>query len=436
VNTDALENIPRLVTALAEWSTCVLYISLVRRRLGRFGLGLALGSGLLVIVAIHQAAGAAPRSLWAVGMGAAVLAMYGVIRACAETDRMGSADLVVRAFVLAELVASFAWQIDQLVLGHGAPVPARGAVIFAVAALLLGAAWLAERRNFPRDLRVAVDGRMLAATVAIALAALLMSNISFVNAETPFSSRGWREAFYIRTLVDLSAFIALYAIRSQRLQLQRAIETRSMNSLLHSQHQQYLRSREARDAVNSKYHDLKHYIAAIREESGSSAQVEMVDQLESSLRGYSAAAVDTGNGVVDTVLGAKITQAESEGITMTSVVDGSALDFMDVMDIVSVFGNALDNALEACVAEPDEDRRLVRVAVYRQGNFVILRFENWFGGELALYDGLPATTKDDAQHHGYGLKNIRDVADRYEGSMTVETRDEWFVLRLMIPVTG
>ncbi|WP_062310708.1 ATP-binding protein [Demequina rhizosphaerae] len=431
---DALQDIPRAVTAIAEWGACVLYISLVPRRISGLALGVTLAAGLVVIMGVQELAGTLPLGLWSLGMVLAAVSMWGLIRACAEVDGKSAADLLARAFVLAELVASLAWQLDQHFFGGYTWTLARFALIAAVPAAVFTAVWFAERRNFPPGLRIAVDGRILASTLSIAVVTFLLSNLSFVSADTPFSGRDGREIFYIRTLVDLAGFIALYAMRSQRLQLQRAVEVQSMNSLLHHQHQQYLRSRHEREAVNARYHDMKHYIAAIRDESDSSVRSGMVDQLEASLRGYGATAVDTGNGVVDTVLASKTAEAELQGITVTSVVDGSVVDFMEVMDIVTVFGNALDNAIEATARVPDPDRRLVRVAVYSQGHFAILRFENWFGRDLVLYDGLPATTKDDAQHHGYGLKNIRQAAERYDGSMTVETTDGWFVLRMLVPI--
>lgn len=434
MNEEALQDIPRLVTALAEWGACAVYISLVPRRLARVPLAAALLIGLGVIIGIQEFAGALPLGLWSLGMVLAAGTMYALIKFCANVDAKSAGDLLARAFVLAELIASLAWQLDQHFF-NGTPRAAGRIILLAtVAGIAFTAVWFAERRNFPPGVTIKIDARILASTLSIALVTFLLSNISFVNEDTPFSGRDGREIFYIRTLVDLAGFIALYAMRSQRLQLHRAVELQSMNSLLHHQHQQYLTSRHERDVVNARYHDMKHFIAAIREESDSSVRSAMVDQLEDSLRTYSSTAIDSGNGVVDIVLASKTAQAEAEGTTVTSVVDGSVVNFMEVMDVVSVFGNALDNAIEATRRVSDSDRRLIRVAVYRQGHFAILRFENWFGEDLTLIEGLPPTTKDDAQHHGYGLKNIQQAAERYDGSMTVESTDGWFVLRMLVPI--
>lgn len=431
---DGLQDIPRFLTALAEWGACLLYIALVPKRLSRIPLAFVLAIGLAALIGVQTLAGALPLGLWSLGMVLACACMYALIWICTDTDAKSSGDLVARAFVLAELIASLEWQLDQHFFRGADWDAARVMLVVGVYGAAFAVAGLAERRNFPPGLRIAVDSRTLAATLSIALVTFFMSNLSFVTEDTPFSGREGREAFYIRTLVDFAGFIALYAMRSQRLKLQREIEVQSMNTLLHTQHEQYLRSRDMMDAVNSRYHDMKHYIVAIRHETDAAARSGMVDELEASIRGYGATAIETGNPVVDTMLTTKTTRAEAQGITVTSVVDGSVVNFMEVMDVVTVFGNAMDNAIEATRQVPDVDRRLIKIAVFRQEHLALLRFENYFGGEVTLIDGLPSTTKDDAQHHGYGLKNIRQAAEKYGGSFTVHTEDGWFVLRMLVPI--
>ncbi|WP_374109453.1 ATP-binding protein [Actinotalea sp. K2] len=209
-----------------------------------------------------------------------------------------------------------------------------------------------------------------------------------------------------------------------------------MDRLLHSQHEQYLQARNNIDVVNRKYHDLKHYINAIRGESSADARASYLDQLEDSIRDYDTR-VETGNIVLDTILTTKSADCAQLGITLTCVADGAALDLMSPMDVAALVGNALDNAIEAAVVLPDPERRLLRVAVHRQDSFVMLRFENYYEGDLTFDDGLPRTTKGaDSLHHGYGLRNIRHIAERYGGTLTVHAEDGWFTVRVLIPVPG
>ena len=89
------------------------------------------------------------------------------------------------------------------------------------------------------------------------------------------------------------------------------------------------------------------------------------------------------------------------------VADGAALDFMDVMDISNLFGNALDNAIEGTAKVADPERRLIHLSVARQKGFAAIRIENCYDGELQFENGLPVTTKADGRYHGFGVKSIR-----------------------------
>jgi sensor histidine kinase regulating citrate/malate metabolism len=116
------------------------------------------------------------------------------------------------------------------------------------------------------------------------------------------------------------------------------------------------------------------------------------------------------------------------------VADGKLLDFMDVMDICTVFGNALDNAIECAEKIPENEKRLIYVSVFSQKSFVVVRFENYYEGDLLFEGGLPATTKGDRNFHGYGIKSIKHVAEKYGGTVAIKTEKNWFELRIIIPL--
>jgi hypothetical protein len=274
---------------------------------------------------------------------------------------------------------------------------------------------------------------VLAWAFAIALVTFFMSNISFLNSNTPFSGRLGSEIFYIRTLVDFCGFVALYAQQGQRLQHRARAEVRAIDEMLRRQHDQYLQSKRSIEIVNRKYHDLKHQIGVIRAEGDPQRRASYLKDLEASISGYAAQA-DTGNGVLDVILTTKSLECAERGIDLTYVVDGAAVEFMSAMDVSAVFGNALDNAIDGVMAVPDAERRLIKVAVYARDRFVLLTFENYFTGELRTEDGDIVTRRNDRSRHGYGLKSIRYTAEKYGGSMTVNAEDGWFVLRILVPI--
>ena len=143
----------------------------------------------------------------------------------------------------------------------------------------------------------------------------------------------------------------------------------------------------------------------------------------------------TGNKVLDTVLTTKSLYCAKNNITFTCVADGTLLDFMDVMDICSIFGNALDNAIECELKIPDKEKRLIHVSVSKQKNFLLLRFENYYDTELNYQGGAFITTKRDKEFHGYGLKSIRYTVNKYDGAVSIDTKENWFDLKILIPVS-
>ena len=142
----------------------------------------------------------------------------------------------------------------------------------------------------------------------------------------------------------------------------------------------------------------------------------------------------TGNDVLDTLLNAKMLQCMKRDISMTCVVDGTLFSFMDTMDICSLFGNALDNAIEYEEKITEKEKRLIHVTACAQKNFLVVRFENYCEEQMDFGKAFPATTKDNIQFHGYGLKSLRYTARKYGGEVSVNTENNWFVLKVLIPM--
>lgn len=138
--------------------------------------------------------------------------------------------------------------------------------------------------------------------------------------------------------------------------------------------------------------------------------------------------------MLDTVLTTKSLYCAKHDITFTCVADGTLLSFMDVMDICSIFGNALDNAIECEMKIADKEKRLIHVTVTKQKNFLLLRFENYCEEKLQYKEGKLITTKKEKEFHGYGIKSIRYTVDKYDGAVSIDTDNNWFDMKILIPV--
>ena len=139
---------------------------------------------------------------------------------------------------------------------------------------------------------------------------------------------------------------------------------------------------------------------------------------------------------VSPILTSKNLICAENGITMTCFADATGLERLDVMDICSIFGNAIDNAIEYEIRRNEPGQRLIKVTVYRENHFLLIRVENFCREQIPLVNGLPVTSKQDARYHGYGLKSIRRAAEKYNGSMILSQEDDWFTLTVLIPEEG
>lgn len=95
------------------------------------------------------------------------------------------------------------------------------------------------------------------------------------------------------------------------------------------------------------------------------------------------------------------------------------------MDLCSLLGNSLDNAIEAVSKIPDPEKRLIDLRITQKGNLVIYNIRNYT-------EALPKSTKQDTScPHGYGLRSIEQIAKRYNATMNLSVKNNWFSLTVM-----
>ncbi|RBP99654.1 ATP-binding protein [Bifidobacterium xylocopae] len=433
---NALPDIPRLYTGISEWLSCLVYLLAVRRRVCPARTALVLSLGLPVMIGVQYWAGLQPISFWILGICLAAALMCAIIRLGSGADAPAVVYLGVRAFVLAELVASLHWQLDSFLRPGDVSIysPASVLLLISIYGGCAALTWWIERRNFAGGLdREMLPTHSVMIALVIGVVTFAMSNLSFVSTNTPFSGRVGLEVFYIRTLVDLCGFAILYAQQEQLRQSHASAELDSINARLESQHREYVRSKRNLDAMARISHDLKHRIAALRAEVDPERKSRNFEELEASVQRYGSQQ-HTGNPVLDVVLSSKEQVCAQEGISLSVVADGGLLDGMSSMDVSTLFGNALDNAIEALRQVGDRERRLLRLALYGKGRMLLIRVENYFTTPLRWKaDGELGTTKGGGGLHGYGVKSIRHIAHKYGGEVSIGTDDHWFRLCILLP---
>lgn len=206
-------------------------------------------------------------------------------------------------------------------------------------------------------------------------------------------------------------------------------ELEIMTELLHREKEQYKLTKENIELINIKCHDLKHQIKALRE----NASEHYIKKIEDAVMFYDAVS-KTGNDVLDVILTEKTLLCEQYKICFTCVAKGDSLSFMEDMDIYSLFGNALSNAIEHVRFIADEDKRCISVNVQTTGKILSVHIENFYDGELEFKDGLPVTSKN-SDYHGFGMKSMDYIARKYNGCMSISADNGLFALDFLFPLS-
>ena len=428
-------DIPRIYTAFAQWLACLVCILSLQRKYNNLKTGVIsvcfLAMQMLFMVITDDAEGI----LWNLCMIGSILLMFFYIRVCADVMINMAVCCCATAFIVSEFVASFEWQVRCYLLEFfkiGSKVSDLIILIVLYTAVFF-LVWKLDQWVYASEIQVNISVTESCIMVMTAALIFAVSNLGFLPLKVPFAGRDSVEIFNMRTLVDLGGFAILFAFQAQwkAVYIQRELET--IQTMMMNQYEQYKQAQRTVDLINYRYHDLKNHIITLRSNASAADQTEYLNKLEREIQDYEALN-KTGNDVLDTLLTSKNLRCQQHKINMTCVVDGSLFDFMDVMDICSIFGNALDNAIECELKIPDYSKRIIHVDAFMEKAFLIIRVENYCEDVAQFDKGLPVTTKKEQTVHGYGLKSLRYTVHKYKGELYIDASEKWFNLRILIPL--
>ena len=430
----AIPDIPRLYTALAEWVSCMAMVLLLVPKPPLKKLIPISLAYLVLLVLFMELTAHVVLWLWPLCMLAAFLSMTLFIFLCARITYYRSIYYGVLAFSAAEFMASLAWQIIHY--GYMDSGRMNNWIEALVLLLVYGGVILLEYRLFARHGAISRQWNISRGdwftALFIALIVFACSNLKFITDGAVPAPPYSREIASARTLMDVAGVAMLYAhyVSCCSNAMERELEL--VQQALQAQYQQYMQARESIDAIHMKYHDMKHQIQYLRSEPDPQKRNAFLDRIEDEIQRFELQN-KTGHPVLDTILTGKSMFCHKHGITMTTVADGKLLEFMEVMDICNIFGNALDNAIESVLAIDDPEKRLIHVTVSQVNAFVMIRIENYYEGPLQTDGADYLSTKQDRKNHGYGIKSIKYTAERYDGAVYIQTGNNWFDLKVLIP---
>lgn len=206
----------------------------------------------------------------------------------------------------------------------------------------------------------------------------------------------------------------------------------SLEQMLRDSERHYSFSSQIIEQVNRSAHDIKHTLRAMNSLSDDTRK-EYIDRTLENIETYQQM-VYTGNEVLNTILYEKNMYAKGLGTTLNISAGDIDLSFIEIIDLYTLLGNILDNAIEGAAKINDEKRRIVNLTIQKVNNFISIQSNNYYKGTIVVNNGLIATTKRDGGLHGYGMKSIRNIVKKYSGEVAVDISNSMYSLQIMFPI--
>ena len=234
-----------------------------------------------------------------------------------------------------------------------------------------------------------------------------------------FFSHGQMLVMYLLGLASLFCILFSYKKLQQIFRL--STEISLLEQQEHSLNQYVEEAKTRYDETRSFRHDIRNHISVVKKllQNGkleeAAAYMEDLDDMAEKM----SFPCSTNNPVVDILVGNKLGIAKSMGIDVDcSLLLPYPCGIRDI-DICIVLSNALDNAIHAAKSLDAGMGKYIRVSGRIQGDFLMMEIRNSFHGKGAFKKGT-------------GLSNVKKVAERYGGAMSIETQENIFVLHVLL----
>lgn len=351
-----------------------------------------------------------------------------MIYACVEIDKKGALYCAVWS-LLASQTAYECWHIVEVFFARqGTPLDLRSLPVM-LAQLAAGAIFyfvicnaLSRKMSYKGEYHI--GPRQL--TSAFFIGILFMFQAALLSGGDMVKMP---RSFVVTVMVGQIYFLTLLYFQTEVFKLsamQKEMDT--LNLLYERQREQYQIARQNVQIINKRCHELKLQIAALRQMSGEASappDPELkahIDEAEKAARLYDASR-NTGNEVLDVVLTEKSLLCESRRIQLNAVTDGSCLSFFEASDLYALFANMLDHAIESAVQVPEPERRCIDLLVCVRQGFVVV---NVIGPER------PPQAADTRTTH-YAVKVTNRIVQKYKGTLTTESQNGFFAVKIIFP---
>lgn len=295
-------------------------------------------------------------------------------------------------------------------------------IFFFVEILLYGAVYLAVglwfkqfRRKY--DARPAIDIGIL---IAGAITAFAIVVEVFANALEDQSYLLYLFEKVLAMLCDISVILLLINILKEASVKK---DKMSLETYIRKKSAEMDRFKEVAELLNIRIHDLKHSLIGGGQKDSTLQEIDLYDRQ-----------IATGNEMINLILTEQNLYCKRDGIALSCMVNGASLSFMERDDMCALFCNALENAREAVSKIQETEKRLINFTGRTEGGLYVIEIDNYCIEVPKEVNGLPITDKMNKKSHGWGMKSIRLVVEKYGGQMRWSVKDNIFHLVIVLPL--
>ena len=426
-------SIPKVLYGVLQWTFCLLVVFFLPQRLKSKKRLIFIIVMFFVFLIVQYYFEFIPEYAWI----ATIIGIYGLmfiyVYTLGKVTWVQAIYLTSQAFVFAQFVGALGWQIYYLfgaiLNNHLLDILEYG--LFVVLWVLCSYAFYKIYKHYHlKGYKPEITRNNMISVLAIMVIVFFVSNLSFSGIQSGLTSEYPHEIFYIRTLVDLCGVVVILVLQEYQILIYAQKEITVLEGTFQKYYSQYKQSKENIKLANQRYHDIKHQLNLIRVETNQVKKNQYLDDFEEELRNYALQA-ETGHGVMNTIITSQRSFCDENQINFTYAVDAKRFDFMKTIDMTSLFGNMFDNAMESVLKIHDKDKRIINLNAYTQHDLLIIHMENYYEHDLVYDDGNLATTKQESMNHGYGIKSIKNIVNKYDGSVRIDTTNGWFTITIL-----
>lgn len=267
---------------------------------------------------------------------------------------------------------------------------------------------------------------------AVSIIALTASTIAGITIEKmilenllPFKYATIIMASLIIINLLLIVILAQFTIQNQSQLNQVALQTR-----LNDDEKKLQESVEWSNSVRTLKHDLSNHMISISQyiKSGEDRKaLEYIEKISGNLPD-APAYTDTNNPTLNAILDLKRIICQKEQISLKCYIQKNLEPFDDAA-FSTVFGNIMDNAIEAEKTEPNKE---IRLSLESKGAYLHITVQNRIHASVLVDGRLPETSKKDKRNHGLGMYSVTETIMKNDGAINIFEQDGWLVVDVLM----